>query len=99
MLYIQKFEFKYLCADNAMYPSKQLELALSVALAHTFAAAAATLDGAKDSINIRGSAPFLMCEHINTELLLPSLNEIYVRQHALIFEGPRELGCYSCCGV
>jgi hypothetical protein len=65
-----------------------LKLAFRVSITHTFSTAATTLYGAQYSIHVCSSTPFLVCKDIHAEFLLASLDEINVRQHALIFKGP-----------
>lgn len=64
---------------------------LSVALAHTLTAAASTLNCTHDAIHVRSTAPLLVGENINTQLLLARLDQAHVGEHTLILEGARQL--------
>jgi len=63
---------------------------LSVTLSHALAATATTLDGAQNTIKVGSTAPFLVGEDIDTQLLLTGLNHAHVGEHALILEGAGE---------
>lgn len=51
-----------------------LELAFGITFTHTLAAAAAALNGAKNTVHVRCTTPFLVRENINTECLFSSLH-------------------------
>ena len=68
-----------------IYIFAHLESRLCVALAHALASTASALDGAQDTINVRGTTPFLMCQYINSKFFLPSLDQFDIGKHAFIF--------------
>src|SRR5277367_290616 len=70
---------------------RSLKLAFRVSITHTFCTAATTLYGAQYSIYVCSSAPFLVRKDVHTKFLLTSLDEIDIRQHALILKGTRQL--------
>lgn len=72
---------------------------LRVPFAHALAPAAAALDCAQDAIDIRGSAPFLMRQHVDTQLLLSSLHQVDVGQHAVFLVRPGQFRRDSSRGV
>ncbi len=47
---------------------------LGVPFAHALRAAAATLDGSEDPINVCSTTPLLVCQYIDSKLLLSSLD-------------------------
>lgn len=58
---------------------------------HTLARAAATDYRADNAVNIWSATPFLVRKDIDSHLLLRSLDEIDISQHALVFEFARKL--------
>ena len=59
---------------------------LRVSFTHAPATAASALDGSDDAIHVRGSAPLLVRQNINSKLLLSPLNQFHIRQHAVVLE-------------
>ena len=59
---------------------------LGIPLAHALAAAAATLNGAKDSIHICRPTPLLMRQNIDRQVFLSLLHQAHVGEHAILLE-------------
>lgn len=65
-----------------------------VAFAHTPIRTATALYSSKNTIDIGCTAPFLVCQDVNSKFFLSPLYEPNVREHAIPFEFSGEL----CCG-
>lgn len=63
---------------------------LRVPFTHTLAAAATTLDRSHNAIHVRCSAPLLVRQDVNPELLFAGLDLAHVGEHAFILEGAGE---------
>lgn len=72
---------------------------LRVPFTHTLTAAATTLDRSHNTIHVRCSAPLLVRQDVNPELLFARLDLAHVGEHALILEGAREFRCDGGVGV
>ena len=75
------------------------ETSFGIALAHALAAAAATLYGTKDAIDVGCTTPFLVSEDIDIQLFLSTLNKLNICKHTLTLELLRQLCGHRCCRV
>lgn len=74
------------CAKTLQTKSSRLETCLCISFAHTLAPTASALNGAQYAVHVCCSAPLLMGQDVHAKLLLASLNQLYISQHAIDFE-------------